>query len=88
MNSHLIGLRFFSAGTAWADLFEPFPASFQLGKNVFSRSRPHERLGLFVVRCDEFHDFFDEVWNALKAAPSHGLVRQLGEPALHQIEPA
>jgi hypothetical protein len=40
------------------------------------------------VRFDELPDFFYQVWNALKTTPPNGLVGQLGEPALNQVEPA
>lgn len=88
MTAHLSDFPFLPVGATWADFFEAFAAALDLGEDRFGGGCPHKGLGLLVVRSDEFHDLFYQVRHALETASAHGLVGQLGEPTLHQIEPA
>src|SRR6267142_3376817 len=56
-------------------------------QNLIGGLRPHERLGILLMRVDERLDSGLELRHALVGATAQLFIRQLVEPSLHETQP-
>src|SRR5713101_102145 len=56
-------------------------------QNLVGSLRPHERLGILLMRVNELLDCRLEPRRTLEGAAAQLFVRQLGEPPLHETQP-
>src|SRR5712691_12254010 len=56
-------------------------------ENLVGRLRPHEWLGILLMRVNELLDRRLELRHTLVGAAAQLFVRQLGEPPLHETQP-
>src|SRR5881296_2398749 len=56
-------------------------------QNLVGGLRPHERLGILLMRVDKLLDGGLELRHTLVGAASQLFVRQLSEPPLHETQP-